>query len=272
MKTILFPTDFSSNAEIALQFALDFALKSQSDLVLLNVIPIPYDFATKIDEAITSLDDFSKKSLKNKIKDIEQNSKYARLKVKGVTMVGGLISSILEYCQENPVELIIMGTKGATGLKKIIFGTNTTEIIRRSSQPVLVVPEDAAFERLDKIIYAIDYEEDGLEEIHEMLEVVKPLDLEIQTVHVSTSKSLKEEILHQGLRNLLETRFPESFKKHDLIFNKSVFGGMEGYLDQNSTGLLVMTHHKKPFLSSLLSKNKTTEMTYQTHMPLLILE
>lgn len=97
---------------------MDFSVRTGSELVLLNVIPIPYDFATKIDEAITSLDDFSKNKLKSIINNLKQDPKFAQVSLTGKTMVGGLISSILEYSQENPVDLIIMGTKGASGVKK----------------------------------------------------------------------------------------------------------------------------------------------------------
>src|SRR5690606_32395041 len=96
MKTILFPTDFSKNAENALHYALEFALKLEAKLVILNVVTLPYDLNLRVEEAVQSVEGFYDEKLKALIADIRSNSRYTPLSIQGKTIGGSIVHTILE--------------------------------------------------------------------------------------------------------------------------------------------------------------------------------
>lgn len=270
MKTLLFPTDFSENAMNAMHYALAFAAKTNAEIVLLHVSEIPYDFASRADIALDEMRKYAKKEMKKLLNKLQEDEAYAQVEARSILKSGSVIPVILESILDTNADMVIMGTKGASGLNRMLFGSSTAEIIRHADVPVLVVPENAEFHDFEKIIYAIDYREDDIRIMEEMKRMADIFGISIQTIHVAEKASLQEEIMHRGFKELLRERLPGIAFQHDLLINKSFFEAMEQYLSQHTNALLAMTHYKKPFLTSLLSTSISREMTYHTKMPLLI--
>jgi nucleotide-binding universal stress UspA family protein len=271
MKAILIPTDFSKNAENAMYYGLEFAHRRGCQVILLNVSPFIYHGSSRIDAALEALEQYSKETLKATISKIKESGRYGDLSIKGVNMLGNLVLSILQVSIKHHTELIIMGTKGATGMNKMLFGSNTTEVIRSSKLPVLIVPENAVYKNFEKIIYAIDYKEDNLKMIREMLNIISLFNVKVQSLHIARKNTLEEEIRHRGFINLMEEVFPKAFDSHQLMYHSSVFEGTENFLSGETTSLLAINHHNKPFINSLMLNSLSKEMAYQKQTPFLIL-
>ncbi|MBA4053334.1 MAG: universal stress protein UspA [Marivirga sp.] len=142
MKKILVPCDFSKQAINAFRMALDIAQQSNGIVHLLNVVNIPVVSDPVVVPAmsfeVTLLKDFSEKAEKEFAKII---GKYNTGGVKVVTSVqfGGVCGIILEYIGENNIDLVLMGSHGATGLQELLMGSNAEKIVRKSPVPVLIV-------------------------------------------------------------------------------------------------------------------------------------
>ncbi len=270
MRTLLFPTDFSENAMNAMHYALAFAAKTDAEIIILHVSEIPYDFASRADIALDEMRKYAKKEMKKLKKMLEEEEAYAKIKTSSILKSGSIIPVILESIIDTQADMVVMGTKGSSGLNRMLFGSSTAEIIRHADIPVLVVPEEAVFHNFEKIIYAIDYREDDIRILEEMKKLADVFGISIQTIHVAEKASLQEEIMHRGFKELLREKFTGISFQHDLLVHKSFFEAMENYLSQYPNALLAMTHYKKPFLTSLLTTSISREMTYQTKMPLLI--
>lgn len=271
MKSILIPTDFSKNAENAMYYGLEFAQRKGCEVILLNVCPFIYYGSSRVDPVLQQLEDYSKETLSSTISKLKESEKYKDVSIKGVNMLGNLVLSILQTSIKFQTDLIVMGTKGASGMNKMLFGSNTTEVIRSSKLPILIVPENAVYRNFEKIVYAIDYKEDNLKMIREMLNIISLFKVQVQTLHIATKNTLEEEIQHRGFRKLMKDVFPKAFDSHQLIFNSSVFEGMEKFLSEDINSLLALNHHKKSFVDSLMLNSLTQEMAYQKQIPFLIL-
>lgn len=270
MKTILFPTDFSENADNAMHYALEFALKLNAQFVLLNVCLLPYGVAARIEDAVQSVEAFYDENLQKLVRKIKQDERYKDLTIKGKTVTGGIVNSILEAAEKYKADLIVMGTKGTSGIAKMFFGSNTAEVLREATTPVLVVPGAAAYKKFDKLIFAIDYREDDLDVLLELKALSDLFDINIETVHIAPKDSLQEQILHRGMVQLIDDKVPALFTDHHLLFHKSFFKEMESFLNSHPNALLAMAHYKKPFLDALVGKSITEDMAYHAKMPLLI--
>lgn len=142
MKKILVPCDFSKQAINAFRIALDIAQQSKGVIHLLNVVEIPVVSDPVAMPAmtfeVTLLKDLSERAEKEFVKILQ---KYNSNGVKVVTNVqfGGVCGIILEYAKDNNIDLVLMGSHGATGLRELLMGSNAEKIVRKSQVPVLIV-------------------------------------------------------------------------------------------------------------------------------------
>lgn len=142
-KKILFCTDFSENADRAFVFAVNSAVRNAGcELHLLHVIPEPSAQFWKgyIYEADEDVDARAKREIDAKIAETYRPRVPADVKLVIVMRIGEARHKILEYAQEQDVDLIILGRQGAGAMGKILFGNVTERVVRKADCPVLVIP------------------------------------------------------------------------------------------------------------------------------------
>lgn len=133
---ILFPTDFSHDAEHAFQYALTFARKLGAELHLLHVIYFPpqtpeYDIGQVIDSLVKNAED----SLKKLVESVPEPHPVFRLDVQ----VGVEHVEITKFAEREQIDLIVMGTRGRTGLAHVFLGSVAERVVRHAPCPVLTV-------------------------------------------------------------------------------------------------------------------------------------
>ncbi|NLF94610.1 MAG: universal stress protein [Oligosphaeraceae bacterium] len=142
-KNILFCTDFSANAALAFDYALDAAVRrEEAMLYLLHVIPEPESqfWRTYIYDADFNVDEKAKRDLDDKI-DAEYISRIpAGIKFKVEFRIGKDYQKILEFADEVSADLIVIGKQGCSPLHNFIFGGVAERVVVRAKCPVLVVP------------------------------------------------------------------------------------------------------------------------------------
>jgi nucleotide-binding universal stress UspA family protein len=156
MKKILVPCDFSPQAVNAYQSALEIAERSKGEVFLLNVIELPVMHDTVLMPVLSFEEEFFKELKENSLKQFERiTSKYSRDKVKVHMQVnyGATSRMILDFAKEQNIDLIVMGTKGASGLEEIFIGSNAEKIVRHATVPVLVIKENFKFDSIKSIVF-----------------------------------------------------------------------------------------------------------------------
>ncbi len=141
-KRILFCTDFSENAEFAFDYAIDAAVRRPgSVLYVLHVIPEPdaQFWKTYIYE-VEDVDQKAKRDIDERIEKTYLVRAPKSVQIEVVIRVGKDSDSILEFAEENAVDLIVMGRRGRSSLGKVLFGNVTEKICRKAPCAVLIVP------------------------------------------------------------------------------------------------------------------------------------
>ena len=264
MKTILAPVDFSDASMNAVAFAAELSKRSSARLVLVNIFRKGEDE----DEA------------KNKLRSIEAGltKKFdSEFKCESLIAHGNLITALKKIMAVQQPDLIVMGTKGASGLKKLLIGSNTVNVISKTRVPVLVIPELARFKNFirkgkNRIVLATDLDSlenegalDILKEIALLIIEPKIRVLSVRSRNARLTGSKRKE------RDLLLSFFnPEIESERVTIFSNSVIGGINFYLNQRNmdTGLVAMIARDS---GQLIQKHYTREMASHTHLPLLVL-
>lgn len=151
---ILLPTDFSDNSKNAAVYALQFFNEVPCTFHLLHVIPVPADKlgAVYVQTSAKIQDEFDR--LLNWLNSIKTNPQH---KFNIVFKANYLIEAVREQVQEKNIDLILMGTKGATNEMCNVVGKNTSDVMMKVKCPVLAISENAIFQEQKEILFPTDY-------------------------------------------------------------------------------------------------------------------
>jgi nucleotide-binding universal stress UspA family protein len=162
--------------------------------------------------------------------------------------------------------LIVMGTKGAGGLKKVVMGSNTTSIIEISHVPVLAVPEHAAYKSIRNIVYASD-----LKNLEKELKILAPYVEKFNcTVHLLHIISSGKDV------DAIEEKIEKAMKKVGyknyvtlVLVDEDIDGAIDQYVSVAKADLLTMFTHQLSFYEKLFDRSITRKMAFHSKIPLL---
>ena len=168
MKNILVPCDFSKPAVSAFRFALDIADKSKGVVHLLNVIELPAIHDPIIMPVVSFEKEFLNELKEKTTKEFDKiinRYKTDMVEVKTEVTFGAVSRMIQDFIKKKKIDIVIMGSHGATGIREYFIGSNAEKIVRNSPVPVLVLkdlykgpvenivfPNTLETERQDKLI------------------------------------------------------------------------------------------------------------------------
>src|SRR6187551_2374221 len=140
MKKILIPTDFSKYADEAIEVGAQIAKKNGCEIFLIHMLELPGQMndAIKGETSIPEIMLFKRKA-EETLKNIKNRPYLAGVKVTEVVRLDGAYHGINNYIKQNEIDLIIMGSHGASGINEILVGSNTEKVVRQSETPVLVI-------------------------------------------------------------------------------------------------------------------------------------
>ncbi|NNE32442.1 MAG: universal stress protein [Winogradskyella sp.] len=277
MKQILLPTDFSENAFNAISFAIKLFKNEACTFHMLNaytpviynveyVLGYPAQFG--LGDAVRATAQKNLNNVLNKIeKKFEINPKH---KFETYARFNTVVSGINEFIATHDIDLIVMGTKGATGAKEVLFGSNTVHVIKAIKCPVLAVPSDFLFETPHEILFPTDLEATCK---HRELKILKTI-LELNhgrlnTMHVSSGHDLSE--LQESNKAKLETMFKDyAFLFHN-VSNMELVEAINYFQIKHKINLLIMINNKHSFFHNLFFKNTINQMGFHLNVPFLVI-
>lgn len=270
INSILFPTDFSDNAQHALPFALKIAKKTGATIHILHSIEEPYDFAPLAQEIKEGVTNKVKKLFAELQQEINEDETYSDIPIKTHIQTGRAINAIVEADQSFDSDLIVMGTKGRTGLKKILFGSTTAEVVQESKIPVLAIPAHSDATDFSQILFNTDYHDGDLEALQYVVKLAKFFKSKIKVFHTTLESNLKTKCMFYGFRELVKESI--SYENIEFEHEKAItfFEGVANQIEKHNVSLVVMIRYSKP-LSLIGQKKQSKDMSYYIQAPLLVL-
>ena len=157
MKKIIVPTDFSKESIEALKFAADIADKSNGVIWLIHVVDLPMISDPMITTSLYLDDAIVKSSVElaqKKFDKLTAKYKDRGINIKTSVEYGNPTMAILSTIEEKKADLVVMGTKGASGLKEIFIGSNTEKIVRNAKVPIISVPKSTNIKSIRNIVFS----------------------------------------------------------------------------------------------------------------------
>jgi nucleotide-binding universal stress UspA family protein len=266
MQTILVPIDFSENALNALEYATGLVTGKDMRLVLLNVYTgdvSNYDAGWPSQELFEAIKPEREERLRELIASGNISNAVARVEE------GDAIEKILSVAADTAADVILMGTHGVTGLKQVLFGSNTSGIIARSSVPVWAIPQEFKFSTIEKFIYAADFKHLSTE-LDILIPFAAALKCSIEILHLNYGLE-KNENIHQQFEEVLN----KSEFKNMVLENKSVsleeplVDYLKYYTKGEQHAVLAMFTEDRSWLDKILLSSKTEEIAGDLNLPLL---
>ncbi|QDO92963.1 universal stress protein [Formosa sediminum] len=172
MKRIMVPTDFSDEAEYATKVAAKFAKKFDCEIHLLHMIDLPVAELDKMHPTYSEIPEalYFMKLAAKKFNELLEKNFLQDITVHHSIKTNSTFQGINETARELDIDLIVMGSHGATGFKEIFIGSNTEKVVRTSEVPVLVIKSSINEFKADDMVFASDF---NIENKHTYTEAIK---------------------------------------------------------------------------------------------------
>lgn len=273
MKNILLPTDFSENAWNAIKYAISMYADEECNFTLLNT----YYATPPAHDVIVSnyWDTFEKDSkfgLDKTLKRIEDKLDLKGSNCKQITrygMIGGTIGTIAD---EENIDLIVMGTKGASGIKEVLMGSNTARVINNVNVPIIAVPARSVYQVPSSILLATDYKElENIEVLKPLKEIATKFDSELLILNI-----LKNERKMVGIDEAMEGfalhgYFEPLKHSYDVSNNDNPEDGINEFASKYAVHMIAMVKRDHPFFESIFSHSVSKKLAFHTDVPLLVM-
>lgn len=274
MKKILVPTDFSANSKGGIRFAIRWASRQRLELIFIHILHVlrasqwsdSYFLKYREQEAKRCKIKFEKF-----VAAIYRNMNLHAGKYSLVIKNGNSADiSILDYCRKNPgLDYICLSTRGAGRFDKIL-GTNSGNLISKSTVPVIAIPRSYRVVAVKSVLYTTDLRNFSAE-LKRVIDFALPLKATIESVYFS----------RRG-ENLDDKKFNESvcklkYKyglKINYIDNKGIHSLVEKIKKQirikKPSVVVMFTDQDRTFFQKLFYPSKAEELAFQAKVPLLV--
>lgn len=276
MKYILVPTDFSSTAKTAYNFALEIAKAKELPIHLVHC------YLPDVDPAFPYLGVNSKEFLDAKRELIEKFKQHtlppheggvmAKVDVDTEIRPGYPTEEITKQSKSDEVDMIVMGTTGEHGLAGKLFGSVSTHISRKARCPVLLVPNGAHFKGFKHILFASSYEAIHDDVLKQLKDLAILFGSSVHFVHVREPNDATDyqEVEERIFDFFFGEEDPVFAFNMDMVHAENAIEGLNSYAKQRQIDLTVMVSPKRSFWEKILHRSKTKAMALNTNIPMLV--
>lgn len=276
MKNILLPTDFSEISRNAIQYAVSLFWDEPCTFYLLNVYRVPYltneqlmeNDAGQLAIIEDELFDASQKGLKDMLSTLKRGKEHI---FNSISDYNFFSDSVKQHIEEKKIDLIVMGTKGATGAKEIFLGTNTGDVIMKTDCNLIAVPERASYSSPVEIAFPTDfriaYQQRDLEPLVQM---AMKHNATLRILHFSDTDALTDaqkenkrtlEALLANVRHEFYTLTMTDFEEALNCFTQS----------RGNIGMIAIIARHYNFFQRLLFRPKVRDLSFHTKIPMFVL-
>lgn len=278
MKKILVPTDFSDNAWDAFTYAIRLYEDITAHFYLLNTYHVGTSqmsnrmhqqrgtriFRAIEEDAVNEMNKWQGFVNENFDNDKHRFSYIARL--------GDLITNINQLVGKENIDLIVMGTTGATGAKEIFLGSNAANVIHEVSLcPVLTVPKNYEYKEMSRVVLATDLKRPlDVNQLNVLIELQQIHNVSVEILKVRENDGLSDE-QQQNLK-LIESVFVENGVSLNLIEKKerSIAQNIQNYTSAHAD-LICMVNYKHSFIERLTNEPIVKRISFHSELPLLVI-
>lgn len=269
MNTILVPTDYSTSAENATEYAIDLATQLGSKIILFHAYHLPIIAAEVPTPLVFDYEHIEKENL-NRIQKAKNDIvfKHPTLRIDYELGVGFSGDEIISMAETKKPDLIVMGLRGMSAAEEFLIGSTSATIVRKANCPVLIVPEKARFIKLDTVVFACDYNEEFIDEVswEKVKNFLKKFNSKVYVLTIVKPG----ELIHQ-VNASSKIKYHLDDIQHSLHFLQSddVTEGIANFSKEKKADMLIMLPKRHNALGRIFHRSNTKKMIFHTDIPVL---
>ncbi|WP_448104466.1 universal stress protein [Pedobacter panaciterrae] len=280
MKTILVLTDFSDNALTAAESAVILAGKIRANLLIVhsdNSIPlIPYYEGVPVVTENTSWEVVQKQRLSKLVTHLRyfadlNLAQHLRPKIHEQFVIGELWSSVQQILKRRIIEMIVLGGRSGSKVDHILFGSDTSALIEHVDRPVLIIPPSYSSTRLDRVIFATNFNETDIYAVNYLFKLGKQLQYQLEIVHITLygdNPGLKNERVRGYINELSEKKYPAVMFRD--IKGKRLLPRLIKQCQERETDILALSHQHHSYFMRMLKEGTVMMSVAQQKIPIMI--
>lgn len=267
MKKFLVPIDFSDASINAAKYAV--ALTSEipdAELTFYNVyssISLP---------TLTSKEEGSREQISlNELNEIRNQIGEGR-NISLAVEEGSFVDMLCEYVLGHAIEMVFMGITGSSRIKQVFMGTSTLNIIRKIDCPVMIIPAEAEFKGLKKVVFTSDFTDVARTTpfitLKEIINTFKPT-LEILNVDSEHFVELTPE--YKIEKEAMQEKLGEYNPEFSFLRAYDFLEGISSFVESREMDAIITVPRKHSFLSQLFKTSHTKKLAYHSRVPIITL-
>jgi len=272
-KNILLPTDFSDNAWSAIVYALKLFAQENVTFYFLNSTTIKVSTMSNISNKLLRVmcDNAMKElvKLKELAESVNINSNH---EFKIILSSEDLIIATDRAVKKHNIDLIVMGTEGASGTKKFFFGSNTIRVIKSINEcPVLIVPDDYNFIIPKKIAFPTDFKRfyDN-KDLIPLKELSILYNSKIKVLHINTDKKISD-IQKYNFTKLKEYLKNVDYSLHIIPDYTKKSKEINVFIEDIEIDMLVMVNYKHSLIENIIKEPVINKIGFHPNIPFLVI-
>lgn len=271
MKRIVVPTDFSASATSAMNYAVEMAKEIGAAVHLYHVYQVPVA-VSDVPVVIVSVEELKKNAeeqLEYLKKGLEHITSDKPVTVTTEATMGNTVDELEELCKRMHPFMVVMGSRGSTGMERILFGSTTLTAIKHLTCPVIVVPPGSNYKGIKKVGFACDFRKViETTPTHYIEELVRLFGASLHVLNVDyENKHFKPETPEESL--YLHTLLKDLNPQYHFIEEKDIEDGINKFAEENNLDLVITIPKKHKLLDGLFRKSSTRQLVFESHIPVL---
>ncbi|MCK8520948.1 universal stress protein [Aquimarina sp. D1M17] len=278
MKRVLIPTDFSDNSWNAIVYAMALYANIPCEFTLLNTYELKsVQLASTLSSQrvgyfYDSVKEESQEGLKMIIDDINNCRTNSAHVFKTFSKQGSFVEVVQNLVTTSVFDMIVIGTKGATGAKELFLGSNAQNLIKGVDHcPVLVIPEESFFKDISELAFATDFERMYYKsEVRPIINLAEYYDARVRMIHVYDDPKLSH--VQRYNSNSLEQYFKNiKYDFHVIPDFSTIEKAIQAFCEEFEIDILVMVKYEHSFIERLMREPVIKKISFHTTIPFLII-
>lgn len=273
MKKILIPIDFSEHSEYALKVAATLAKKNNASLVVLHMMGLSEAVLTKVESEKMFEAIYYMKLAEKRFSDFLDKDYLEGITVETTVQNYKEFHEINSVAEDFKADLIVMGSHGSSGLKEVFVGSNTEKVVRTSNVPVLVVKNEMDDFKMEKVVFACDFNTDFIKPFKEAYTFFKSVGATFQVVFVNLPEKFmsSQEMEEKALKFLLRSGIDDTDVFDNMAYHcdYNLENGIYTFCNKFQADLIVIPTHGRRGLAHFFSENLGEALVNHSDLPIM---
>lgn len=274
MKSILYATDYSENSVAALHLAHTLATSLDAMFIVMHIFDMPLSLSSPVTLSYLKKEERLLVEHREKLADFcalhlgrHWQDDQTKLVVQEHNSVkDGILEKLVAY----QIDMLVLGTKGASAMKELFLGSTTEALISSAPCAVLSVPENFRTDSLKTLVYATDFEQADLFAIDRLVKIAKAFDARVKVFHVTTKKEYAGDQQMEWFKDLLLQKVAYDQLEFVLRYSEKVLDTLQGYLIETKADVLAMLEREdRGIYRKLFHQDIVVRMESKIDIPLI---